>query len=570
MRVWACLLCWLGLAACAATAPQRSAPALDAKAAPMVDLLIDNGTIWTGVAGARDASVVAIDKGRIVHVGSSPEPRIAARRHIDLGGRFAMAGFMDNHVHFFEGGAALASVDLRDAASQEEFSERIARFARSLPKGRWILNGNWDHQKWGGALPRRGWIDAATPDNPVFVIRLDGHMALANSLALGLAGITAQTPDPPGGEIERDQRGEPTGILRGNALNLVLAVIPPPSREEILAQFAAAQEHALARGIVKVHAVTANPSEDNMIELFEAARAAGVMKIRAHVSTPIEARAALAQRVRDKGRGDARLSWGTVKGFVDGSLGARTAWFYEGYADRKAYAGLPLNDPAALRRWMEEADAAGLGLSIHAIGDRAIDTVLGFMEEIAGKDIAARRYRIEHFQHPAARAIAALGRLKVIASMQPYHAIDDGRWAQSRIGPERIRTAYAFRSILDAGGLLTFGSDWPVAPLSPLEGVYAAVTRRTTDGRNPNGWVPEQKITVEEALRAYTSANAYGFGEEEVAGTIEPGKRADLVILSADPRRIDPEAIRKIAVVATLIDGEVVFGAPALDRAAGQ
>ncbi len=538
------------------SAPQDAART-DAKQA--VDTLYVNGVVWTGSKGVGDARFLAVKDGVITDVGDGETDHITAQETVDLDGRFVMPGFIDNHVHFLEGGAGLASVDLRDAATPEVFSQRIADYAATLSAGRWVLNGNWDHELWGGALPRKEWIDPVTQDTPVFVFRLDGHMALANSAALKLADIDAATVTPEGGEIVRDKNGEPTGVLKDTAMNPVLAVIPKPSDDELLAAFDLAQSHALSLGLTQVHAVTANPNETTMLDAFRLAHYHGVMKIRIYALSPLEHWQDARVLVASEGNGDDTLRWGGLKGFVDGSLGSTTAWFYEPFADKPETSGFPLTDPAVLKTLMADADAAGLHLAVHAIGDKAIDLLIDNMRAAAGADIADRRYRIEHFQHPSRAAIEAAAASGIIASMQPYHAIDDGRWAEKRIGPERIKTTYAFRSILDAGGILTFGSDWPVAPLSPIEGVYAAVTRRTTDGANPDGWQPQEKITVEEALTAYTATNAYAGFEEDQAGTLERGKRADFVVLSEDPRSVDPDALRDIKVLATMIGGEVVF-----------
>jgi len=531
-----------------------------------VDVIYSNGVIWTGAPDKPDAQVIAVKDGDIVFVGQDLPSHIASDVNIDLSGKFIMPGFMDNHVHFMEGGASLASVDLRGAKTPEDLKKRISDYAQNLPKGRWVLNGNWDQTQWGGELPHKDWIDTDTPETPVYVIRIDGHMALANSAALRIAGITNKTADPEGGIIMRDAAGEPTGILKGNALNLVLSVIPSPSDDELMEQFSLAQEHALSLGLTKVHAVTAYPTETTMLDIFQMAQERGIMEIRAQVSTPIENWQQMEKEVKDNGRGDDLLQWGGIKGFIDGSLGARTAWMHAPYADAPDSKGLPLNDPDKLGGWMQAADNAGLELSIHALGDKGIDTVITQMKNIAGDGIQDRRYRIEHFQHPTKAAINELADAGIIASMQPYHAIDDGRWAEERIGAERLQTTYAFRSILDAGGILTFGSDWPVAPLSPIQGVYAAVTRRTLDGANPEGWVPEQKISVEQALTAYTATNAYAFSEEDIAGTLEIGKRADFVILSADPRKILASDIRKTRVRETIINGKVVYSGPNIDK----
>ncbi|MUH72264.1 amidohydrolase [Psychrosphaera haliotis] len=507
-----------------------------------VDTLYVNGTIWTGVKGAEQATVLAIKGNKIAFVGTDVPIGLSSESVIDLQGRFVMHGFIDNHVHFFEGGAALASVDLRQVSSREEFIQKIIQFSQELQPERWVLNGNWDHEQWGGFLPHKSWIDQGTSKNPVYVIRTDGHMALANSLALKLANITRDTPDPEGGKIMRDKTGKPTGILKGNALNLILEVIPEPSEEELLEQFTLAQNHALALGLSKVHAVTAYPTETKMLQYFKLARDRKVMKIRSFVSTPIESLSDAASTVSNEGRGDHLLSFGGVKGFIDGSLGARTAWFHKPYYDESTNYGLPLNNPEVFNEWLKSADEAELSLSIHALGDRGIDTVIKQLENIAGDSISEKRYRIEHFQHPTAQAIQKVAEHGIIVSMQPYHAIDDGRWAEQRIGPIRLQTTYAFKSILDAGGLLTFGSDWPVAPLSPIEGIYAAVTRRTLDDKHPNGWVPKQKITVEEALTAYTVTNSYAFNNETTSGTLE---KENMPISSFCPLILDKSHLEK-------------------------
>jgi hypothetical protein len=546
MKVISLTVLLLALCACGG---DNSAPEIAA------DTLYTNGVIWTGKAAAPDASVMAIKDGVITYVGDGKTVRIAAKENVDLDSRFVMPGFIDSHVHFFDGGAGLASVDLRDAKTPGEFTKRIVDFASTLPAGRWVLNGNWDHEWWGGELPTKEWIDEATPDTPVFVFRLDGHMALANSAALKLAGIDAATITPEGGEIVRDADGEPTGILKDNATNLVFAVMPVMSDEEILDAFKLAQSHALSLGLTEVHAVAGG----SMLDGLRLAHDRGLMKIRVYALPPIENWESARDLIAKEGTGDELLRWGGVKGFVDGALGSATAWFHEPFTDIPGNSGFPLTDPDTLKATIADADAAGLKLAIHAIGDKAIDVLIDDMRAAAGAEIKSRRYRIEHFQHPSRAAIRNAAESGIIASMQPYHAIDDGRWAEKRIGPERIKTTYAFRSILDAGVILSFGSDWPVAPLSPLEGVYAAVTRRTIDGLNPDGWQPQEKISVEEALTAYTATNAYAGFEEDKAGTLETGKRADFVVLSDDPRKINPVDIRTIEVLETIIGGVVVF-----------
>ncbi|HEX7051071.1 MAG TPA: amidohydrolase [Longimicrobiales bacterium] len=554
-----------------------------ATGAGSADLVFTGGVVWTGVSGAPNATAIAVRDGRVLHVGSDAEVRGLAgpdTREIPLDGRLVVPGLADSHTHFLSGGFQLAGVDLRDAATPAEFTRRIAEFARTLPPGRWITGGNWDHERWSGGamaaagardgapdaprrLPRREWIDAVTPGHPVFVSRLDAHMALANGLALELAGITRETPDPPGGTIVRDpETGEPTGILKDAAMARVARIIPEPDAAECDDALRRAQAHALARGVTRVTdmGTVADTGSWTHLETLRRARERGELAVRAEAFVPIRSWQRLRDFVAAEGTGDARLRWGGVKGFVDGSLGSGTAWFHQPYTDAPETAGLTVTDPAELRAWIGEADAAGLRIAVHAIGDRANDWLLDAFAEVAAENGARdRRFRIEHAQHLSREAIGRFRALGVIASMQPYHAMDDARWAERRIGAERARTAYAFRSLLDAGACLAFGSDWTVAPLDPLLGIYAAVTRRPLDGSRPEGWVPEQKITVEDALRAYTAGDAYARFLEDELGTLKPGKRADLVVLSEDILTIDPVRIPEVRVDVTVIEGEVVF-----------
>ena len=536
------------------------------------ELVLTGGVVWTGVEGAAPAQAIAIRGGRVLHVGTDDEVQTFIgpnTRHIQLAGRFVTPGLMDAHTHFIDGGFQLGSVDLRDAATPREFARRIGDFARSVPAGGWVTGGNWDHELWPGApLPRREWIDSLTGRTPVLVSRLDGHMALANSRALEMAGITRDTPDPPGGTIVRDPRtGEPTGVLKDEAMGLVARLIPPPTDAQRDEAFRRAQAHALARGVTLV---TDMGSWDDLAT-YRRAHAAGELTLRVYAFVPIASWERMRDFVGREGRGAGRLRWGGVKGFVDGSLGSTTAWFHAPYADEPTTSGLVVSDTAELRRWILGADAAGLHVAIHAIGDRANDWLLDVYaaaeRENGRRD---RRFRIEHAQHLGTAAIARFAQLGVIPSMQPYHAIDDGRWAEKRIGPERIRTTYAFRSLLDAGAHPAFGSDWTVAPIDPLLGIYAAVTRRTIDGANPDGWVPEQKISVEETLRAYTAANAFAAFVEDDLGTLEPGKRADLVVFSQNLLELDPLRIPDARVDYTIIEGELDYVRPAHDTVAGR
>ena len=518
-----------------------------------------NGAIWTGKQGAADASVMSVQDGRIVYIGNTSPAANKNEKVVDLKGRFVVPGLIDNHVHFIEGGSGLAAVQLRDAATPEEFSKRIVDYAKTLKSGQWVLYGNWDHELWGGELPNKAWIDAQTPDNPVFVMRLDGHMGFSNSVALKLAGINADSTQPEGGEIVRNKMGEPTGVLKDTGMNPIFAAIPKPSNADLLKSIEAAQNHALKLGLTKVHVMTAYPGEGDIYDAFQLADQKGLLKMRIAVYTPIEHwKKEIAAGPGNKYSSDL-LSWNGFKGLTDGALGSTTAWFYDPYLDAPDTNGFPLIAAEQLREMVVDANAADVKLAIHAIGDQAIDMVIKVMQQAAGDQIKTRRYRIEHFQHPSAAGIRAAAQGGIIASMQPYHAIDDGRWAEKRIGPERIKTTYAFKSVLDAGGILSFGSDWPVAPLAPLAGIYAAVTRRTIDGANPNGWQPQEKISVEQALHAYTVANAYAAFEEDVAGTLEVGKRADFVVLGEDLRKADQTKIPDVTIEMTVVGGNVAY-----------
>jgi predicted amidohydrolase YtcJ len=520
------------------------------------DVVLTGGRVWTGTG--TEATAVAVRDGRIVAVGDEAAiERLAGggTERVALDGRFVIPGLIDNHTHFIEGGFELAGVQLRDAATPAEFIRRIAEHATRMPDA-WMTGGTWDHETWGGELPRRDWIDSVTPATPVFVSRLDGHMALANSRALALAGVTRATADPPGGTIVRGPDGEPTGILKDEAMTLVSRVLPGRSEPELDRALDAAARHAVARGVTHI----TDMGSWEGLETYRRAARAGRLPLRVYAAVPIATWRRMAEYVGRNGRGDRRLAWGAVKGFVDGSLGSTTAWFYAPYDDAPETTGLMVTDTAALRAQILGADAAGLHVVVHAIGDRANDWLLDvYAEARVQNGRADPRFRIEHAQHLTRDAIARIARDGVIPSMQPYHAIDDGRWAEKRIGPERIRTTYPFRSLLDAGARLTFGSDWTVAPLDPLYGIYAAVTRRTIDGATPDGWVPEEKITVEEALTAYTRANAYANHLEGALGTIEVGKEADLVVLARDLRAIPAEEIDRVRVDLTMVAGAVVY-----------
>jgi predicted amidohydrolase YtcJ len=557
VRLWVLELA--GLAGLAGALSCRTAPASPAASRP-ADLVV-YGRVWTGDSARPWARAVAVGGERITAVGDSADIarlRGPATKVLRTPQGMVVPGFMDGHTHFIYGGFQLANVDLRDASSPAEFVARIKQFAATQRRGEWITGGDWDHERWPGTpLPERSWIDSVTPNNPVFVNRLDGHMSLANSAALRLARITRATRDIPGGTIVRDPAGEPTGILKDEAQTPVVAVMPVPSETQSDSAMRRALAWAASKGVTAVADVSVPWFE---VAALRRARARGTLTTRVSVYVPLAEWRRMADTVQANGVGDEWLRVAGVKGYVDGSLGSTTALFYQPYNDAPETSGLMVTPEDSLRAWIGGADSAGLQVVVHAIGERANGLLLDIYDSIAtAHGPRDRRFRIEHAQHLRRRDIERIARSGVIASMQPYHAIDDGRWAEKRIGPERIKTTYAFRSLLDAGARLAFGSDWTVAPLDPILGIYAAVTRRTLDGKHPQGWIPGEKITVEEALRAYTAGNAFGLFAEQRRGKLVPGYLADVVLLDRDLTRIPPEAIETARVTATIVGGKLVY-----------
>jgi len=530
----------------------------------MADKVLINGRIWTVDSDRPWAEAVAVRDGRIAAVGTTAEiKRLAGRETetIDLKNALVLPGFIDSHVHFVNGGYSLMNIQLREAKTKAEFTARIAAKAKSLPQGEWILNGDWDHTQFDPVeLPRKEWIDAVTPDHPVCVNRLDEHMILANSLALKLAGVTKATPVPAGGEIVKDPAtGEPTGILKDAAMDLVYDKIPAPSPEQNTRAVAAALKYAADKGVTSVHDVSGEVGFDIYQDLLKSRK----LTTRITFYIPItSANLALGLKLKTPFGSD-RLSFAGLKGFADGSLGSATAFFFAPYTDDPKTSGLrhgQMFPNGAMEKRLLAADAGGLQVAIHAIGDQANAIILDMFEAVEARNGARdRRFRIEHAQHLRAADIARFAKLGVIASVQPYHLIDDGRWAETKIGAERVRWTYPFKSFLDNGVTLACGSDWPVAPMDPILGIYAAVTRRTLDDKNPEGWVPEQKIPLEEAIKGFTINGAFAEFAESLKGSVSAGKRADLVVLDRNLFEIKPEEIREAKVVLTLVDGEVVF-----------
>ena len=532
------------------------------KSAPAT-LAVVNARIWTGNAKRPWAEAIAVRGDRIAAVGSSAEIRKmtgAGAKVVDAHGQMLVPGFIDSHTHIISAGRGLAMVKLRDASTPAEFIARIKAFAKTMPKGAWITDGDWDHTRWGGELPTRHWIDSVTPDNPVWVSRLDGHMGLANGLALAAAKVTKAMPAVDGGVIVRDRNGEPTGLLKDNAQGLLDDAVPDPPPAVADKAFDAAMQYFAERGVTSAQ----NMGTWYDLSIFERARKDGRMITRIYAVVPLASWEKLRDTVAARGHGDEWVRIGGLKGFVDGSLGSHTAAMLEPFTDAPKDSGLLVTSPESLYARTSGADKAGLHVMVHAIGDRAIRMQLDSYARVEQEDGATdRRFRIEHAQHIAPSDIPRFRTLGVIASMQPYHEMDDGRWAEAVIGHERSKTTYAFKSILDAGARLAFGSDWSVAPATPIEGIYGAVTRETLDGTHPGGWIPEQKITVEDALRAYTSGAAYASFEENIKGTLENDKLADFVLIDRDLTRIPPSDIRNAHIMMTIVGGRVVYERPA-------
>jgi predicted amidohydrolase YtcJ len=541
-------------------------PFLWPQAQPAADLIILNANVWTVDKTHPTAQAVAVLGDRIAAVGSNGDVEAwhgVRTLTIDASGKLLLPGFNDSHVHFVDGGLSLDSVQLNDATSAAEFARRIGEQVKKTPKGEWVTSGDWDETKWTpAAMPSKELIDAVSPDTPVFVSRYDGHMALANSVTLRLAGITAQTPDPPGGVIVHDAHGNSTGALKDAAMDYVYKIAPPLSHDKRLRAVKRALAHAASLGVTSVQHM--NPEYAD-IAVYSELLERGELTARIYAApliTGVDDQLKIGVR---HAFGGPYLRIGALKAYADGSLGSSTAYFFEPFSNQPNNHGLlsdEMHPVSLMQDRMLRADAAGLQICTHAIGDQGISTILDLYSEVVkAHGESDRRFRIEHAQHMAAKDFDRFAQLHVIASVQPYHAIDDGRWAEERIGHDRASRTYAFRTFLNHGVRLAFGTDWNVAPLNPMLGLYAAVTRATLDGKTPNGWFPEQKLSVAEAVEAYTMGSAYAEFQENHKGSITPGKLADMVLLSDDVFSIDPAKIRDVKVMTTFVGGKIVWDA---------
>ena len=534
-----------------------------------VSLVLTNGKIFTADAKDSLAEAVAIDGERIVAVGSNRAvlARFRGARIIDLRGRFVTPGFNDAHIHFASGGQALMRVDLIGAKTLDEALRRVAARARELPPGTWILGRGWDHTLWGGEWPTRKDLDKVAPQHPVFLQRVDGHVSWTNSLALEKAGVTGTAKAPEGGEILHDAGGAPTGILKETAAGLVARVVPDATDAERMDAIRRALAEAKRYGITSIQ----DNSGYEATKLCRTLLREGKLTVRVAEWQNFDDSVEELKRQRAEFasfKDDAlRLRLTALKGYVDGTLGSRTAAMLAPFADDPGNSGIPRRSPEELTRMIVERDRAGFQITLHAIGDRANRIALdGFAtartqntSDEAGKARELMRHRIEHSQVVAPSDFARFRDLSVIASMQPAHAISDKRWAQQRLGEYRVLGAYAWHSMQSFGVRMPFGTDWPVEPINPYLGLYAAVTRQSTEGDPAGGWWPQERLTIADAIRCYTAESAYASFEEKEKGQIAPGMLADLIVHSRDLLTIKPEEILQTEVVMTIFDGKIIY-----------
>jgi predicted amidohydrolase YtcJ len=523
-------------------------------------MLITNGRIYLMDRAHRVVDTLVVRDGRVTFAGRREDVNVPEDEPVlDLGGRAVLPGLVDGHAHLTVLARARLALDVSGLGSEEQVAERVAAAAARARPGEWITGRGWDQTRWPGQrFPSRRSLDRAAPHHPVALTRVDGHALWVNSAALHAAGVNRDTADPDGGIIVRDERGEPTGLLIDTAQRLVHRVQPRPSAEQFDRALRDAVQECLAKGLTGVHEMGVD------LEGFAAYR-----RLIARGEFPFRVYAAVAMRsaetwefFRERGRcvfGDGRLVVRAVKILADGALGSRGAALHAPYHDDPGNRGLLLLPPEELERQVREAAAHGFQVCVHAIGDRANTLVLDTFEKVLterpGWD---HRFRVEHAQVLTPADIPRFRRLGVIPSMQPMHCVSDMRWAGARLGPERLRGAYAWRSLLNTGVVIAGGSDVPVEDPNPFHGIFAAVTRRPLSGGD-TGWQPEQRMTRLEAVRSFSVWNAYASFQDGEVGSLEPGRRADLIVLSADVFTCAEEEIKDVVPVLTLVGGEVMY-----------
>jgi predicted amidohydrolase YtcJ len=540
------------------------------------DLIFVHGNIYTGIRGTSQFAIVervealAVRGDRIVATGREQDVlrlKGPSTQVIDLQGRFVMPGFNDAHLHLSSGGLEKLTVNLVGVKSLTEFRERIKRRVEAAEPGEWITGAGWDETLWPVKIPPTRWdVDEVSGDHPVFLQRVDGHIAVANTKALQLAGVTLASHDPVGGKIDRDESGTPNGILRESARETVTAVIPKPTREKRKEAIEAALADAVQWGITSVQ----DNSQWEDFVIYEELERSGKLPIRITEWLPFDATVEELQSIRESHpASDNMLHTGMLKGFMDGSLGSHTAALLEPYADEPKNSGLPQYEPARLNEMTQERVDAGFQIGFHAIGDKgvqmALDAFAGAEKDAREKKVRAAdggddfRLRIEHAQVTTPDQIQRFKELKVIASMQPNHLLTDMNWALARIGPQRAAHSYAWAEFLKQGVTLAFGTDYPVEPITPFRGIYAAVTRESEDGKAK--YFPEQKLTIDQAIAAYTTGSAFAEYAEKEKGTLEAGMLADFVVLDRDITAVVPAKVLQTKVLRTVVGGKTVFEA---------
>ncbi len=531
------------------------------------DLLLEGGTVYASPAEAGRPASILVRDGKIAFVGDPSEARSRApsAMRVDLTGRFVFAGWADAHGHLEGLGQALESANLRGSASASEAARRMAAKSVALPSGAWVTGRGWDQNLWAEhRFPDARDLDTAVPDRPATAGRVDGHAIWVNTKALEAAGITRETADPPGGRILRRSDGTPSGVLVDNAMDLVSRVLPAPTPADRERRLLAAMRACASAGLTEVQDASGYGPES--LEVLERLDARGALPIRVYATVspePERLRDSFARGVR-VAKGAQRLTVRAIKAYADGALGSRGAALLEDYSDEPGRRGLLVTPAERLEEVARDARRNGWQLWIHAIGDRgnriALDAFRRAAQTVPDAPAGGTRPRIEHAQVVALSDIPRFGSEGVIASIQPTHATSDMPWAEQRVGPERIRGAYAWQRLKKSGARLAGGSDFPVESEKPVEGFYAAITRHDPDGKPEGGWRPEERLTRAEALALFTTDAAWAAFEEERRGKIVPGFDADFTVLPEDPMAVSPARIRNLSIVATIVGGEIVAG----------